>query len=124
MEIEILTKGDLMLAYVQSDDIVIANEQDALDLMANCGYQGATKIILREENIIPSFFDLKTKIAGEILQKFSTYRSQLAIIGDFEQIQSKSLKDFIFESNQTGLINFVKTKEEAVECLSRKSHYD
>jgi hypothetical protein len=124
MKIELLQKDELLLADVQSEDIVIASEQDALDLMANCRYQGSTKIMLREENIVPSFFDLKTKVAGEILQKFSTYRCQLAIIGDFEQIQSKSLRDFVLESNKIGLINFVNNKQEAIECLSRKSRYD
>jgi len=124
MKIEMLEKDKFVLADVQSEDIVITSEQDALDLMANCRYQGSTKIMLRKENIVPSFFDLKTKVAGDILQKFSMYHCQLAIIGDFEQVQSKSLRDFILESNKTGLINFVNSKEEAIECLSKKSRYD
>jgi hypothetical protein len=119
MEIEIRKVNGVDLAEVISDRIIIKETQDALDLMANISYQGSNKIIMNEKNIIPDFFDLKTKIAGEILQKFSTYNVYLAIIGDFSKYSSKSLRDFIFESNKTGRINFVNSLEEAIGRLSK-----
>jgi hypothetical protein len=66
------------------------------------------------------FFDIKSGIAGEILQKFSTYRIRLAIVGDFSKYTSKSLNDFIFESNNGRHINFVSTYSEAIKILSAK----
>jgi hypothetical protein len=102
------------IAEVISEEIVMNNIQDGLDLLGNLYYQGFDKIIIYEKNITPDFFDLKTGIAGEILQKFSNYRVRLAIIGDFSTYQSKSLKDFIFESNKLGQINFVETLAQAV----------
>jgi hypothetical protein len=119
MKIELAEINDTLLAEIISDKIEIKNSQDAIDIMMNCVYQGAEKIIIRKENLIPDFFDLKTKIAGEILQKFSTYRVKLAIIGDFENITSKSLKDFIHESNKAGNISFVNSLENAREILSK-----
>lgn len=107
------------IAEVVSDYIVINSVQDALDLMADCNYQGAEKMILYEKNILPDFFDLKTKIAGEILQKYSNYRMQLAIVGDFTKFSSKSLSDFIYESNKTGRTIFLNSLEEAIERLSK-----
>ncbi|MDO4771844.1 DUF4180 domain-containing protein, partial [Porphyromonas sp.] len=56
----------------------------------------------------PDFFDLKTKIAGDILQKFSQYQMPLVIVGDFSKYKSKSLNDFIFECNKGKQINFVR----------------
>lgn len=53
-------------------------------------------------------------MAGEILQKFSTYNHKLAIVGDFSGIESKSLRDFIRESNRTGRILFVDNREDAL----------
>jgi len=106
------TEGNC-IAEIISDDIVIKNTQDAVDLMANCLYQGANRIIIYEKDIIPEFFDLKTGIAGDILQKFSTYGVCLAIVGDFSKYTAKSLRNFIFESNKYKRINFVKTVEEA-----------
>jgi hypothetical protein len=58
-------------------------------------------------------------MAGEILQKFSNYRVKLAIVGDFSKYSSKSLADFIYESNKGKHINFVATKTEALKVLSQ-----
>ena len=113
MEIQIKQVNGIDIAEVISDRILIRNTQDALDLMANCAYQGSRKIILKEENIVPDFFDLKTGVAGDILQKFSTYNVKIAIIGDYSKYTSRSLRDFIFESNKYGRINFVSSIEEA-----------
>ncbi len=107
------------IAEVKSAGIVIGQTQDALDLMANADYLGARKIMIREEHLDPAFFDLKTGIAGEILQKFTNYRVQLAIIGDFSKYPGKSIRDFIFESNRYGRINFVSSREEAIERLNK-----
>ena len=78
-------------------------------------YQGFDKLIIHEENMISDFFELKNKIAGNILQKFSQYSMLLAIIGDFEKYESKSLNDFIFESNKGKQINFVTTVEDGLK---------
>jgi hypothetical protein len=118
LKIEIHNINDTSIAEIISDKIVIGSTQDALDLMADCGYQGARKIILHEKNITKDFFDLKSGQAGEILQKFSNYRVQLAIVGDFSKYQSKSLQDFIYESNKAGRIFFVCTAEEAIEKIT------
>jgi GTPase SAR1 family protein len=117
MKIEVYSFESIKVAHVISEDIVIASVQDALDLMGDLYFRGISKIIIYESNIIPEFFDLKTGVAGEILQKFSTYNAQLAIVGNFDKYQSKSLRDFIFESNKTGRINFVGSLEEAKEKM-------
>jgi hypothetical protein len=38
-------------------------------------------------------------------------------VGDFENIKSSSLKNFIYESNKTRQIIFVKTLEEALKIF-------
>ncbi len=73
MKININQFNGVKLAEIESEKIVIKSTQDALDLMANCDYNDSKKIIIRKENIVPDFFDLKNGIAGEILQKFSNY---------------------------------------------------
>jgi hypothetical protein len=119
MRIDLSEVNGICIAEIISDSIEIKNTQDALNIMANCGYQGAGKIIIHEQNVIPDFFDLKTGIAGDILQKFSNYNVRLAIVGDFSIIHSKSLKDFIYESNKTGRINFVNSVQQAKEALMK-----
>lgn len=117
MEIRITKHDGVNIAEIISENIIINEVQDALDLMANCNYLGAERIVLLENQLNPDFFDLKTRFAGEVLQKFSNYRNRLAIVGDFLKYESKSLQDFIFESNKGKLISFVETMEEAIEKI-------
>jgi len=119
MELEFLTYQGYKLAKLHSESIVIHELQDALDLIAESSYQDSTRIIVHEWQLVPEFFDLKSGLAGDVLQKFSTYRMKLAIIGDFSNYSSRSLRDFIIESNKYGRINFVGSLEEAKEKLSR-----
>lgn len=114
MKIEEHEINGAKLAEIVSDDIVIKTADDGLDLIGNMYYQGFDKIILQEKHIVPEFFDLKNGMAGEILQKFSNYRIQVAIVGDFEKYTSKSLQDFIRESNKGKLVNFVASATSAL----------
>ena len=116
MEILNLENG---IAEIVSDQLMIKDIADGIDLVGNVYYQGFDKIIVYEKNITPEFFDLSTKIAGEILQKFSNYRIRLVIVGSFEDYQGKSLRDFISESNKLSHINFVNSKVEAIKALSK-----
>jgi hypothetical protein len=103
------------IAEIIDDKIILKKAEDILDLFFgnNC-----STIILKKENITDDFFNLSTGIAGEILQKVSNYRKRMAIIGDFENVESKSLHDFIYESNRTKQVLFVKTKEEALKIFN------
>ncbi|MFZ5939265.1 MAG: DUF4180 domain-containing protein [Bacteroidota bacterium] len=95
----------------------LADVDDTIDLMGNASFSGADRLILFSDQLPDSFTELRTGVAGEILQKFSNYRMKLAIIGDFTENGSKALRDFIRESNRTGHILFVGTMEEAIEQL-------
>lgn len=120
MKIETHHINETKIAEVISEVNIINKTEDGLDLLGNLYYQGFDKIIIHEKNITPDFFDLKSGIAGEILQNFSTYRIRLAIVGNFSKYASKSLNDFIFESNKGRHINFVSTCSEAIKNLSTK----
>ncbi|RVU01280.1 DUF4180 domain-containing protein [Mucilaginibacter limnophilus] len=105
------------IAEVISNEVIIKNTEDGLSLLGDVYYQGFDKVVLYAENITPDFFDLKTGIAGEILQKFINYRIELAIAGNFSGYKSKSLADLIFESNKGRQVNFVASLEEALSKL-------
>ncbi len=73
------------------------------------------RIILDKSLICEEFFDLKTRLAGEILQKFINYQFKIAIVGDFSVYTSKSLVDFIYECNQGKDIFFFGDEKQAIE---------
>lgn len=96
----------------------ITNAQDILDMMASSQYQcECIGMVLYKESLNESFFDLKTGLAGEILQKFSNYRFKLAIVGDFSHYTSKSLKDFIYECNKGNMVYFKEDLDSALSAL-------
>lgn len=120
MNIQVIQHTSVPIARVTSDSILIFDVDSALDLMASVHYQsGVRRLILDSSAIDERFFDLKTRLAGDILQKFVNYQTKLAIIGDFSVYTSKSLRDFIRESNSGSDIFFVGDEMEAITRLSR-----
>ena len=119
MEINIIKENNIEIAVVSSKEILITDVQSALDFMATVRYDtGCDRIILNKSAICEAFFDLSTKIAGEILQKFINYYVKIAIIGDFSEYISESLKAFIYESNNGKDIFFLPNEKKAIEKLS------
>lgn len=116
-QIHIHALADRKIAEFTGEGLLLANSRDGLDLLGNIYFAGYDAAILHLEQITPDFFDLKTGIAGEVLQKFSNYRVGLAIVGRFEALPGKSIRDFIQESNKRGHICFVSTVQEALACL-------
>ncbi|WNC16284.1 DUF4180 domain-containing protein [Brevibacillus brevis] len=120
MKITKVEERGVPIAVVSSSEVVITDVQSALDLIATVHYEAdSDRIILNKSLLSESFFDLKTRLAGEILQKFINYRVKLAIVGDFSGYTSPSLKDFIYESNKGKDIFFLSSEQEAVEKLSK-----
>jgi|SRR5690606_5786836 len=106
------------IAEVISDNLLITNESDGLDLVGTLYFQGYDKVILYKENITAQFFDLKSGLAGEVLQKFSNYRMRLVIVGDFKSYSSESLQAFIYECNQGRMVNMLAKLSDGIKSLS------
>lgn len=114
MEIAMIrtSKGDI--SYCRFNDKTIDTASDMLELISSCQ---ADTIAIDKDRLSGDFFDLKTGKAGEIIQKIITYSKRLIIIGDFRVAESKSLNDFIYESNKTGKIIFSENIDKAVTFL-------
>jgi hypothetical protein len=107
-------KSDQKIAELSDKTFIIREVGDILDLIADIGQNDCNSLIIYKYNLTEEFFDLKTKIAGEILQKISNYRCRLAIIGDFSGYTSKSLNDFIRECNRGRTVAFCDDLETAL----------
>ncbi len=116
MNINRINVGDKEISEVVSKEVLIRNEQDALDLY---GEVYVDYIVLHDYNFEKDVFDLSTRKMGVILQKFTNLQVKLAIIGDFTKYKSTTLKDFIYESNNYGDYLFVLSVEEAKKIWSK-----
>ncbi|MBT3320091.1 MAG: DUF4180 domain-containing protein [Clostridia bacterium] len=100
----------------------IATAQGMLDIMATFGYTETSEhlaLIVHSKSLSDQFLNLKSGIAGEILQKFSNYNMKLAIVGDFSAYPSKALQDFIRECNRGNRILFVDSVDIALSKLKQ-----
>ena len=111
--------NDINIAIIEQNE-KIDSIRDISDLMANAYYNECAGLIIKKEFLPESFFDLKTKIAGEILQKFSNYNMKMSIVGDFSVYKSRSLRDFIYECNNGNLIFFKDTEEAGIDAIVSK----
>jgi len=105
-------KGEL--SCFEIDDKMINSVADFMELLVNCP---TNVMVIKKNNLNDSFFDLKTGVAGEILQKVSNYKKRLIILGNFENFTSKSLNDLIYECNKSGTVIFAKDLNNAVNLL-------
>ncbi|MBO9591430.1 MAG: DUF4180 domain-containing protein [Niabella sp.] len=119
MEIIAHTRNHRIVAEIKSREIYLKEAEDGVDLIGNIYYQGYDTVILHAHNITPAFFDLRTKLAGEILQKFTNYQVRVAIIGNWSNIASNSLHNFIRESNAGRQVYFTDTIDNTLEKLTR-----
>ena len=118
MKIETITEKNVKIAVVSSPDTVITDVQSALDLAMTVKYEsGCANIAIVKEAVAEDFFVLSTRLAGEILQKYTNYGIRLAVFGDFSKYNSKALRDFIYESNQGKSFYFQPDQAGAIDKL-------
>jgi hypothetical protein len=110
------------VAELSDESLVIANADDVPDILGELGMNGCNRIIIHEKKFHKNFFNLSTRVAGDILQKFSNYRVRLAIVADFSKFSSKSLNDFVRESNRGNLVFFAGDLASAYQKLAEKKH--
>lgn len=107
------------IAELKPDTVTIHSVDDIVDILGNASYSNCTGVIIHAGSFTADFCDLRTGLAGDILQKFSNYRMMLAIVGDFSHLTSRSWRDFIRESNRGKMICFVPSIEGALTALAR-----
>jgi Domain of unknown function (DUF4180) len=97
------------------------NDRDAVDLIGAAFQNGASLLVIPVERLGEDFFHLKTRIAGEMLQKFVNYQMRVVITGDISQHvnESEAFRDFVYEANCGDQIWFVSSIEELGQRLGR-----
>ncbi|MFF8606239.1 DUF4180 domain-containing protein [Streptomyces sp. NPDC015346] len=112
---------DIPVLMYPADGEIIGGERDALDLVGNAMYQGAAWVVIPADRLDESFFQLRTRVAGDIVQKFVNYRVGLAVVGDISHhIEgSPALRDFVRECDRGTQTWFPADLEELRERLRR-----
>jgi hypothetical protein len=96
----------------------LENERDIGTFLGAAWDGDAAMVAIPVARLSPDFFQLSTRLAGEVAQKFVNYRMQLAIIGDISArcAGSKALRDFVHEANRGRALWFL----DDLEALQRR----
>ena len=114
--------GGVRVLECNANGIKLRSERDAVDIVGAALSQRCNLVVLPIERLNADFFSLKTRIAGEIIQKFVNYEVRLVIIGDIARHAdaSTALRDFVFETNRGSQVWFLADRGELELRLGAK----
>jgi hypothetical protein len=94
--------GGRVTLFAAADGPPIALAGDANDLIGDAFSVRAEMVVIPVKRLSPAFLDLSSRLAGEVLQKFTNYHLRVAILGDIEPAlaASSALRAFVAESNR------------------------
>jgi hypothetical protein len=115
---EIVELGGVPVLRCAADGPLLDGERAALDLIGEA-LGRAELVAVPVARIAPGFFDLSSRVAGEIVQKFVNYRLRLAVVGDVGDhvAASTALRDFVRECNRGTQTWFVADEAELAARL-------
>lgn len=101
----------------------IRSDRDAVDLVSLAWQHKARFLVIPAERLTDDFFQLRTRIAGEMIHRFSMYKLRVAIVGDISRHleASSALRDFVAETNRGSQVWFMASVEELEKRLERES---
>jgi hypothetical protein len=95
--------------------ISIRTKSDVADLVgASFGVDG---LILTEGELGEDFFNLRTGLAGELLQKLVNYRVRAAIVVPEPELHGERFAELAREHGRHAAVRFVRTMEEATSWV-------
>jgi hypothetical protein len=110
-----MTASSIVLAgervYLLDDEgPLIAGADDVVAMLGDVLGSGAGMIAIPVRRLAPEFFVLRTKVAGDVVQKLVNYRLRVAVVGDIDEAvaRSSALADWVREANRRSELWFVR----------------
>lgn len=107
------TYKNLTLLELDAEGSLLGADLHVNDVLGEAFGTEATIIVVPVGRIAPAFFELRSGIAGDVFQKMQNYGRRFVVVGDIaaQLAQSKSLRDFVGETNRIGNHLFVPDRE-------------
>ncbi|MEK8127208.1 DUF4180 domain-containing protein [Paenibacillus filicis] len=99
MDYQVVRKQNRLYIEYISAEPPVCTDQDILALIAVCMEQNAELLMLHSEVLSKDFFELRTGVAGHIIQKLTNYRIRTALIAG-EESQEGRFKELAAEMNR------------------------
>lgn len=104
--------------YIRLNDSgsLIRTEAEALELLSACSEHETDLLLIPGIRLSEEFFQLRTGIAGAILQKFALYRIKCAVVLN-QDVEQGRFREFLIESNKGNSFRFYASVSEAEAWL-------
>ncbi len=86
-------------------------------VLAACVEQGEQALLIDRSALPPAFFDLRTRLAGELTQRLAQYGVRLACVVPDLEAQPERFREFAREANRGQAFRFFETRDAAVRWL-------
>ncbi|WP_202710438.1 DUF4180 domain-containing protein [Sporosalibacterium faouarense] len=117
LKYEVIEKNHKRYIDFMSAATPLKTEDDALELVALCGEKDTNLLMLHHNTLSEDFYKLKTKVAGNIIQKFINYNVKVAAIIPNSISQKGKFKEMALEINKSNSFRVYDNKKEAEEWL-------
>jgi hypothetical protein len=109
-ELSYVVHGLRVLEY-SAEGPILDRDRSVMDLIGDAMANSAVLVVVPAARFSADFYQLRTGLAGDLLQKFVNYRLRLAIVGDLSKAMSESepLNAFVKESNRGDHIWFLSS---------------
>ena len=102
--------------------IIIASDRGLLircrdDISDAVGASLGRRLILSEGDLGPDFFELRTGLAGELIQKFVNYRVRVAVIVPIPDAHGERFAELAYEHATHPTVRFLRSVDEAMEWI-------
>ncbi len=119
MEIlNIVEKNGIIYSECTPAKKFITKEQDAVDLIDLCGYYQTNNLLIYAQNVDENFFDLKSKLAGEVLTKRMNYYMRIAMVMPSDYSENERFSEMALDVNKVNHFRIFENRAQAVGWLT------
>ena len=100
MNYSVIEKNNKKYIQYASSDSILRTESDALNIIGACYEKDIWLLIIHEEALSEDFYNLRTGLAGAVLQKFMNYQIKAAVIIKNKEKISGRFREMALEANK------------------------
>ncbi|MCE1253807.1 MAG: DUF4180 domain-containing protein [Anaerolineae bacterium] len=117
MNYRAVEKNEKIYVECLADGVLLDGEAAALDLVAGCMEYTCNRLLLPEGVLPDTFFQLKSGVAGQVLQKFVNYHMRVAAVIDPRMAREGRFGEMVLEANRGNQFRVFDDRAQAEDWL-------
>lgn len=97
----------------------ITGYHDVIDIIQACGENSVDRILVEADNLPETFYDLRTGLAGVILDRLSVYKVRAGFLVPAEWLTSCRFAEMALEANRGFEYHYSTDRNEIIQWLEK-----